>query len=199
MSERRIGIVMNGVTGRMGRNQHLMNSIAAIRKDGGVPLADGTRLVPDPILVGRDKERIATVAKAAGVEKWTTDFDAALGDKIRPLPPLRSAASAAAANAPCAAADSHGFGCAKCDRTTAAIPRSGAGHSGARAAAWRPVRCRAHRHHGQRRCARCDRRVSPRSQETDPARELDSGCAPRRPQTTRLPSAASEIERSRAH
>jgi predicted dehydrogenase len=81
MSERRIGIVMNGVTGRMGRNQHLMNSIAAIRKDGGVPLADGTRLVPDPILVGRDKERIATVAKAAGVDKWTTDFDAALGDK----------------------------------------------------------------------------------------------------------------------
>jgi predicted dehydrogenase len=72
---------MNGVTGRMGRNQHLMNSIAAIRKDGGVPLADGTRLVPDPILVGRDKERIAAVAKAAGVEKWTTDFDAALGDK----------------------------------------------------------------------------------------------------------------------
>ena len=81
MSERRIGIVMNGVTGRMGRNQHLMNSIAAIRKDGGLPLADGTRLVPDPILVGRDKERIAAVAKAAGVEKWTTDFDAVLGDK----------------------------------------------------------------------------------------------------------------------
>lgn len=81
MSERRIGIVMNGVTGRMGRNQHLMNSIAAIRKDGGLPLADGTRLVPDPILVGRDKERIAAVAKAAGIEKWTTDFDAALGDK----------------------------------------------------------------------------------------------------------------------
>jgi predicted dehydrogenase len=78
MSERRIGIVMNGVTGRMGRNQHLMFSIAAIRREGGVVLGDGTRLIPEPLLVGRDAERLAKVAEAAGIERWTTDLDAAL-------------------------------------------------------------------------------------------------------------------------
>ena len=31
-----IGIIMNGVTGRMGTNQHLMRSIVAIREQGGV-------------------------------------------------------------------------------------------------------------------------------------------------------------------
>ena len=51
MAERRIGIIMNGVTGRMGMNQHLIRSIAAIRADGGVRLANGDRLMPDPILV----------------------------------------------------------------------------------------------------------------------------------------------------
>ena len=54
MSEQRIGIIMNGVTGRMGLNQHLVRSILAIRQQGGIVLADGSRLVPDPILVGRN-------------------------------------------------------------------------------------------------------------------------------------------------
>ena len=54
MNERRIGIIMNGVTGRMGLNQHLVRSILAIRKQGGVALSDGSRLMPDPILVGRN-------------------------------------------------------------------------------------------------------------------------------------------------
>ena len=54
MTELRIGIIMNGVTGRMGTNQHLVRSISAIRAEGGVPLADGRRVMPDPILVGRD-------------------------------------------------------------------------------------------------------------------------------------------------
>ena len=85
MSERKIGIIMNGVTGRMGRNQHLMNSIVAIRRDGGVPLTDGTRLMPDPILVGRDGERVAAVAEAAGIDKWSADLDAALGDAAYPI------------------------------------------------------------------------------------------------------------------
>ena len=53
MSEKRLGIIMHGVTGRMGANQHLARSIAAIREQGGVRLADGTRIMPDPILVGR--------------------------------------------------------------------------------------------------------------------------------------------------
>ncbi|MGH8640531.1 MAG: Gfo/Idh/MocA family protein, partial [Burkholderiales bacterium] len=51
MSEKRIGVIMHGVTGRMGMNQHLVRSILEIRKQGGVALADGTRLVPDPVLV----------------------------------------------------------------------------------------------------------------------------------------------------
>ena len=80
MSERRIGIVMNGVTGRMGRNQHLTFSVAAIRNEGGLILKDGTRLIPDPLLVGRDAERTKAAAEETGVERWSTDLDAALGD-----------------------------------------------------------------------------------------------------------------------
>jgi len=54
VSEKRIGIIMHGVTGRMGTNQHLVRSILEIRKQGGVALKDGTRLMPDPILAGRN-------------------------------------------------------------------------------------------------------------------------------------------------
>ena len=62
MNERRIGIIMNGVTGRMGLNQHLVRSILAIRKQGGVALADGSRLIPDPILVGRNAAKLEQIA-----------------------------------------------------------------------------------------------------------------------------------------
>ena len=81
MSERRIGIIMNGVTGRMGTNQHLVRSILAIRKDGGVALKDGTRLMPDPILVGRNASKVEALARAHGVERWTTDLAGALASK----------------------------------------------------------------------------------------------------------------------
>jgi predicted dehydrogenase len=80
MSERRIGIIMHGVTGRMGTNQHLVRSILEIRKLGGVRLADGTRLMPDPILVGRNADKIEALARAHGVQRWTTDLDRALAD-----------------------------------------------------------------------------------------------------------------------
>ena len=80
MAERRLGIVMNGVTGRMGMNQHLIRSIAAIRAEGGIPLRSGDRLMPDPILVGRNPERLAALARAHAVTRWTTDLDAALAD-----------------------------------------------------------------------------------------------------------------------
>ena len=75
---KRIGIIMHGVTGRMGMNQHLIRSILAIRKQGGVTLKDGTRLMPDPLLVGRNKEKLTELARAHGVERWTTDLDKAL-------------------------------------------------------------------------------------------------------------------------
>lgn len=80
MSERKIGIVMNGVTGRMGKNQHLINSIAAIRRDDGVLLTDGSRLMPDPILIGRDEDRLKAVAAGAGIAKYSTELGAALAD-----------------------------------------------------------------------------------------------------------------------
>ena len=80
MDEKRIGIVMNGVTGRMGLNQHLVRSILAIRKQGGVELSDGSRLVPDPILVGRNAAKLEQIAKDHGVERWTTDLPGALAD-----------------------------------------------------------------------------------------------------------------------
>ena len=81
MKQQRIGIIMNGVTGRMGTNQHLVRSIVAIRKEGGVKLANGTRLVPDPILVGRNAGKVEALAKAHGIERWTTDLAKALKDK----------------------------------------------------------------------------------------------------------------------
>lgn len=58
MAERRLGLIMHGVTGRMGYNQHLVRSILAIRDQGGIALANGDRLVLDPIIVGRDREKI---------------------------------------------------------------------------------------------------------------------------------------------
>ena len=80
MHEKRIGIIMNGVTGRMGLNQHLIRSILAIRAQAGVTLADGSRLVPDPILVGRNAARLERIAKEHNVARWTTDLAAALAD-----------------------------------------------------------------------------------------------------------------------
>lgn len=75
-----IGIILNGVTGRMGTNQHLVRSILAIRDQGGVLLSDGSRLIPDPILTGRNANKLAGLAKKHGVERFTTDLDAALAD-----------------------------------------------------------------------------------------------------------------------
>ncbi len=81
MAQQRIGIIMNGVTGRMGMNQHLIRSIMAIRAQGGVTLSNGDRVMPDPILIGRNAEKIAQLAKVHQVERWSTDLDAALADK----------------------------------------------------------------------------------------------------------------------
>jgi predicted dehydrogenase len=78
MRERGVGIIMNGVTGRMGLNQHLIRSILAIRKQGGVALGDGSALMPDPILVGRNEEKLKAIADEHGVARWTTDLKRAL-------------------------------------------------------------------------------------------------------------------------
>jgi predicted dehydrogenase len=78
VAQRRIGIIMHGVTGRMGMNQHLARSILEIRRQGGVALKDGTRLMPDPILIGRNAEKVKELASKHGVERWSTDLAQAL-------------------------------------------------------------------------------------------------------------------------
>jgi predicted dehydrogenase len=75
-----VGIIMNGVTGRMGTNQHLLRSIAAIIKQGGVKLSPDEVILPDPILLGRNPVKLQQLAARAGVTRWSTDLDAALAD-----------------------------------------------------------------------------------------------------------------------
>ena len=80
MTTKRLGVIMNGVTGRMGLNQHLVRSIVAIRDSGGVRLGNGDRMMPDPILVGRDAGKVERLARQFNVARWTTDLDEALAD-----------------------------------------------------------------------------------------------------------------------
>ncbi|MFL7810046.1 MAG: Gfo/Idh/MocA family protein, partial [Anaerolineae bacterium] len=80
MTTHRVGIIMNGVTGRMGTNQHLIRSILAIRDQGGVPLGPDEAIVPDPILVGRSEAKLRALAEAHDLPHYTTDLDACLSD-----------------------------------------------------------------------------------------------------------------------
>jgi predicted dehydrogenase len=81
MATQRLGIIMHGVTGRMGMNQHLIRSIVAIRNQGGVTLSNGDKVMPDPILIGRNAEKIEALARAHKIERWGTDLDKALASK----------------------------------------------------------------------------------------------------------------------
>ena len=81
MATQRLGIIMHGVTGRMGMNQHLIRSIVAIRNQGGVTLSNGDKVMPDPILIGRNAEKIEALAKANGISRFGTDLDQALANK----------------------------------------------------------------------------------------------------------------------
>jgi len=80
MKEHRIGIILNGVTGRMGTNQHLLRSIAAIIKRGGVRIGPGESIMPDPVLVGRDEHKLQKLCSVSGVNKMSTDLDKVLAD-----------------------------------------------------------------------------------------------------------------------
>jgi len=85
MKQHTIGIIMNGVTGRMGTNQHLMRSIAEIIRQGGVKISGEEVIMPDPILVGRDKQKLERLCTQSGVKRMTTNLEEALGnsgDKI---------------------------------------------------------------------------------------------------------------------
>jgi predicted dehydrogenase len=76
----KVGIIMNGVTGRMGTNQHLMRSIVAIINQGGVQVSPTEFIMPDPVLVGRDAVKLEKLSQMSGVEKWTTDLDSVMND-----------------------------------------------------------------------------------------------------------------------
>ena len=80
-----IGIIMNGVTGRMGTHQHLLRSILPIIKQGGVRVSPTEFIVPDPILVGRNPLKLQKLAEQSGVTKWTTDLAGVLKDPAYPV------------------------------------------------------------------------------------------------------------------
>jgi len=80
MKEHKVGIIMNGVTGRMGTNQHLLRSVAEIIKQGGVKINNAETIIPDPILVGRDENKLQKLCAMSGIKKMSTDLDAVLSD-----------------------------------------------------------------------------------------------------------------------
>ncbi|WP_202619091.1 Gfo/Idh/MocA family protein [Ornithinimicrobium cavernae] len=85
MTTHTVRILMNGVTGRMGYRQHLVRSVLAIRDDGGVELPDGDRIQVEPVLLGRNADKLAALAEQHGIAEWTTDLSAALADDSAPV------------------------------------------------------------------------------------------------------------------
>src|SRR5690606_12134470 len=73
----RLGIILHGVTGRMGMNQHLIRSILKLREEAGAPMADGRRVPIDPIIVGRGPGKVEALAERHRIDRWATDLDAA--------------------------------------------------------------------------------------------------------------------------
>ena len=80
MATRSIRIIMEGVTGRLGTQQHLIRSLLAIRSEGGLPLADGDRLMPEPVLLGRNPDKLAALAASHGGLDWSTSAEDCLAD-----------------------------------------------------------------------------------------------------------------------
>lgn len=80
MKTHKVGIILNGVTGRMGTNQHLMRSIVEIIKEGGVPVGKDEVIMPDPVLVGRNPVKLEKLSKMSGVSKISTNLEEVLAD-----------------------------------------------------------------------------------------------------------------------
>ena len=80
-----VGVIMNGVTGRMGTNQHLLRSIDAIIKQGGVKVGPKAVIMPDPILVGRNELKLQKLVESSSVDKYTTDLDSVMTDPAYPV------------------------------------------------------------------------------------------------------------------
>lgn len=85
MSVQRVGVILSGVTGRMGANQHLARSIVAIIKQGGIKVSDDLSIMPDPILVGRNENKLKALADQHGGLKYSTNLDSVLGDAKYPV------------------------------------------------------------------------------------------------------------------
>ncbi|MCB0167572.1 MAG: Gfo/Idh/MocA family oxidoreductase [Anaerolineae bacterium] len=80
MKTHHVGIIMNGVTGRMGTNQHLIRSIVAIRQQGGVKISADEVIMPEPVLVGRNVNKLQALAESFGLTRYSTDIDDCLSD-----------------------------------------------------------------------------------------------------------------------
>ena len=80
MTRKVISVALNGVTGRMGYRQHLVRSLLSIREQGGITLADGTTIYPEPVLVGRREDRLREIAELHGLQRWTTSLAEVLAD-----------------------------------------------------------------------------------------------------------------------
>jgi len=80
MKIHKVGIIMNGVTGRMGKNQHLLRSIVEIMKQGGVEVSEDERIMPDPVLVGRNESKLKALSELSGIERYTTDLESVIQD-----------------------------------------------------------------------------------------------------------------------
>jgi predicted dehydrogenase len=85
MKEHRLGIIMNGVTGRMGTNQHLLRAIAAIRNTGGLVIQPGEVILPDPVLIGRNPEKLAALTGPSGVSAVATEVEPYLDNDAYPV------------------------------------------------------------------------------------------------------------------
>jgi len=85
MKTHKIGIIMNGVTGRMGTNPHLIRSIDAIIKQGGIKVSPTEFIMPDPVLVGRNEIKLKELCERTSVKKWTTDLDSVMSDSAYPV------------------------------------------------------------------------------------------------------------------
>jgi predicted dehydrogenase len=80
MTRKVLQVAMNGVTGRMGYRQHLVRSLLSIRERGGVPIAEGGTVYPEPVLVGRNEARLREIAERHGLRRWTTSPEEVLAD-----------------------------------------------------------------------------------------------------------------------
>lgn len=85
MKERKIGIIMNGVTGRIGTQQHLARSIVPMIRQGGIKINSEEVIMPDPILVGRSEHKLRALAAEHGLSRYSTDLDSCLSDPAYPV------------------------------------------------------------------------------------------------------------------